>query len=191
LAQRHTGSVLPDNCLALPNGRYISWSHGLQLWSYYGQEIGEPAERGTDGAILIGPDRLLTWNVLGVFRVRDLDLKPIGNEVRAHSRPTRVIRLGTDRLLSMSRDTTMRLWTSDGDLASAPMCGHQAEVTGAAELDDKRILSWSADRTLRLWSKEGKPLRRHLFWYGVPVEAPPDNLMFRTEDFRHVRCLVD
>jgi WD40 repeat protein len=187
--------------LALPNGRFVTWHDGLQLWSYYGEKIGDEVEVGTIGAILIGYDQLLTWNALGAFQLRAMDLKKIGDPILAHtSWPTGVIVLRDNRLLSMSNDQTLRLWTPAGKLAGAPMRGHQADVIGATELDDGRLLSWSRDRTMRVWSAEGLSLRRHLFWYGVPTELP-GTLLFRTDvlerranspsPYRHVQCQVD
>jgi WD40 repeat protein len=55
------------------------------------------------------------------------------------------------RVLSWSRDRTLRLW----DLATSTaqvLTGHTGAVRGAQLLPDGRVLSWGDDRTLRLWN---------------------------------------
>jgi WD40 repeat protein len=71
------------------------------------------------------------------------------------------------RLLSWSRDKTLRLWSSAGE-EQAVLRGHEGRVNGALALVDGRLLSWSWDKTLRLWSSAGEEqavLRGHK--YGV------------------------
>ena len=72
-----------------------------------------------------------------------------------------MMELSDGRLLSWSRDATLRLWGTDGSPESV-LAGHTDPVTGALELHDGRLLSWSADSfssdaTLRLWGNDGAP----------------------------------
>jgi WD40 repeat protein len=68
-----------------------------------------------------------------------------------------VIELSDGRILSWSQDSTLRLWTADGQVL-AVLNGHRDPIVGAVELSDGRILSWSQDSTLRLWTANGKVL---------------------------------
>ena len=70
------------------------------------------------------------------------------------------------RLLSWSRDNTLRLWGADGAPGPA-LEGHEDWVRGALALEDGRLLSWSDDNTLRLWGADGAPgpaLEGHEGW---------------------------
>jgi Cdc6-like AAA superfamily ATPase len=68
-----------------------------------------------------------------------------------------VIKLRDGRLLSWSKDKTLRLWSCDAE-PIAVMEGHIGDVKGAIELRDGRLLSWSEDKTLRLWSCDAEPI---------------------------------
>ena len=67
------------------------------------------------------------------------------------------------RILSWSRDNTLRLWdAATGAAIGAPM-RHENSVNGALfGKDERRILSWSEDNTLRLWDAAT----------GAPIGAP-------------------
>ena len=62
--------------------------------------------------------------------------------------------LADGRILSWSRDHTLRLWDGSSGACVAVMEGHTDKVWGAEVLQDGRILSWSDDSTLRLWDGE-------------------------------------
>ena len=70
---------------------------------------------------------------------------------------TGALELADGRLLSWSRDVTLRLWSEDG-APLAVLKGHTHRVSGATVLPDGRLLSWSNDKTLRLWGGDGAPL---------------------------------
>jgi len=53
------------------------------------------------------------------------------------------------RLLSWSKDNTLRLWSSEGEELRV-LTGHTNTVWGARELSDGRILSWSYDQASHL-----------------------------------------
>jgi len=65
------------------------------------------------------------------------------------------------RLVSGSRDTTLRLWdVKSGQPLGAPLTGHKGVVYSVAfSPDGTRLVSGSGDMTLRLWdAKSGQPL---------------------------------
>jgi WD40 repeat protein len=64
------------------------------------------------------------------------------------------IQLRDGRILSWSRDNTLRLWRGDGT-PIVTLTGHTEVVYGATQLADGRLLSWSGDSTLRLWDVDG------------------------------------
>jgi WD40 repeat protein len=81
---------------------------------------------------------------------------------------------GGPRILSWSRDKTIRLWdAATGKPACKPM-HHERDVRGAVYLPNApggpRILSWSEDDTVRLWDAvtakaASKPMEReYLIW---------------------------
>jgi WD40 repeat protein len=69
------------------------------------------------------------------------------------------------RILSWSKDNTLRLWDAATGAAVGEPLRHEEAVLGAVySPDGKRILSWSDDKTLRLWDAAtgaaiGEPLR--------------------------------
>jgi WD40 repeat protein len=79
------------------------------------------------------------------------------------------LELRDGRLLSWSRDWTLRLWAADGT-ELAVLRGHEDEVRGALELRDGRLLSWSEDTTLRLWAADGTPLG------AIRIDASPSEV---------------
>ncbi|HPA17496.1 MAG TPA: DUF4062 domain-containing protein, partial [Verrucomicrobiae bacterium] len=63
------------------------------------------------------------------------------------------------RILSWSRDNTLRLWDGGSGAPLAVLERHVGNVRGALALGDDRLLSWSEDATLRLWDgRSGAPL---------------------------------
>ena len=77
------------------------------------------------------------------------------------------IGLRNGRILSWSKDRTLRLWDPDtGAAVTPPLSNHTDWVGGAIELSDGRILSWSWDSSLQFWDPEtgaalGPPLEGH------------------------------
>jgi WD40 repeat protein len=59
--------------------------------------------------------------------------------------------LSDNRLLSWSKDTTLRVWDGRSSVCQLVLEGHSEEVSGALVLPDGRLLSWSEDTTLRVW----------------------------------------
>lgn len=67
-----------------------------------------------------------------------------------------VLLLDDGRILSWSADTTLRLWSADGETL-AVLQGHTKWVNSATVLADGRLMSWSEDG-YRLWTNDGQPL---------------------------------
>ena len=63
--------------------------------------------------------------------------------------------ISADRLLSWSRDKTLRLWSIfDGKVVTV-FEGHASSILGALLVPESRLLSWGSDGTLRLWNLSG------------------------------------
>jgi WD40 repeat protein len=59
------------------------------------------------------------------------------------------------RVISTSRDRTLRVWDLQSGEALAVLRGHDAEVRGCAVMPDgRRVVSASADETLKIWDLE-------------------------------------
>ncbi len=56
------------------------------------------------------------------------------------------------RLLSWSRDTTLRLWDHTNGKTVASFTGHKSWVLGAAVMPDLNIASWSDDGSIMIWN---------------------------------------
>jgi WD40 repeat protein len=65
--------------------------------------------------------------------------------------------LADDRILSWSRDCTLRLWAADGT-PLATLERHGQRILGAKVLAEGRIVSWDRDGTLCVWAADGTPL---------------------------------
>lgn len=62
--------------------------------------------------------------------------------------------LGEGRILSWSSDSSLRIWSPDGQLLRT-FDAHVNSVRGARILSDGRILSWGGDWMPRIWSSDG------------------------------------
>jgi ABC transporter substrate binding protein len=76
------------------------------------------------------------------------------------------------RILSWSRDSTLRLWDASTGQQIGPVMKHDGIVQGALlTKDESRILSWSGDGTLRLWDattgQQIGPAMKHFDVYGA------------------------
>ena len=68
------------------------------------------------------------------------------------------------RIVSGSRDKTLRLWDAKSSQPIRPLQGHKYSVTSVAfSPDGTRTVSGSDDKTLRLWdAKSGQPIGAQL-----------------------------
>ena len=94
--------------------------------------------------------------------------------------------LNDGRLLSWSRDKTLRLWAGQSGACLAVLEGHTRQVDGVQELSGGRLLSWSADRTLRLWAGQSGAcldvLKGHTRWVNGAQELSDGRLLSWSDD---------
>eukprot|EP00928_Gymnodinium_smaydae_P081259 TRINITY_DN64805_c0_g1_i1.p1 TRINITY_DN64805_c0_g1~~TRINITY_DN64805_c0_g1_i1.p1 ORF type:complete len:448 (+),score=97.00 TRINITY_DN64805_c0_g1_i1:58-1401(+) len=69
--------------------------------------------------------------------------------------PTAEAALQGRRVVSASKDMTVRLWELAGGLCLATFAGHTTYVQGVAWLSSDRAVSCSSDKTLKLWDVAG------------------------------------
>ena len=77
--------------------------------------------------------------------------------------------LGDGRVVSGSRDGTVRVWDLDAG-TSRVLEGHQSYVTAVAALGDGRVVSGSRDRTVRVWDLDAgtsRVLQGHQKWMNA------------------------
>ncbi len=65
-----------------------------------------------------------------------------------------VAMLDEKRVVSASRDHTLRVWDLDSGETIRTLEGHTSGVQAVAVLDDQRVVSASSDQTLRVWDVE-------------------------------------
>jgi WD40 repeat protein len=114
------------------------------------------------GALLLAPNRALSWSDDGTLRIWDLQLGSTVEILRGHARAVDGVQtLPGGRLLSWSaKDRSVRLWEYDGAWTSRVLASPQGEVGGVFWLGQERVLTWSGgfpdrsrshgDRTLSL-----------------------------------------
>jgi WD40 repeat protein len=81
------------------------------------------------------------------------------------------LELSDGRLLTWSRDCTLRLWDLTRGKQARLLTGHRRPVTGALELRDGNILSWSKDRSLRIWNAHQNRQPEELLGHEGPVDG--------------------
>ncbi|HEX4963162.1 MAG TPA: TIR domain-containing protein [Thermoanaerobaculia bacterium] len=75
------------------------------------------------------------------------------------------------RILSASRDRTLRLWDLETGKVLRTFEGHEGSVQGVARMDGRRAISASEDGTLRLWDLETGETLRSLQGHAETVHA--------------------
>ena len=131
LQQKHTGGI--NAVASLPNERVVSASDDrtLKVWN------------------LAGVIHLITNNGLGrVMKAQCL------HTLRGHrSSVLCVAALPRDRIVSGSRDKTLRVWdvSEGGGNCLQTMRGHTGWVNCVGILPDGRVVSGSRDKTLKVW----------------------------------------
>jgi WD40 repeat protein len=127
------------------DGREREWSSRRVLFSQHA-----PAARSPDGRFEVlgsGP-KARVKRFGGWDEYKEFDLE-------GHDGDVTCIAVSPDgqRILTASKDSTARLWNSDGSGNVVVFRGHDKELTSAAfSPDGKRIVTTSEDGTARIWS---------------------------------------
>lgn len=142
----------------LNDHKIISWSGGgIYLWDSDGANIADIEVH--DGAHIncyqLGDGRILSWGETGPTDDFALHIwsdmgRAIGLLKGHTSWVTGVKQISGDKILSWSKDGSLRLWSKNGE-SLAVLKGHTGWVNGVFLLEVNRALSWSQDKTLRLW----------------------------------------
>jgi WD40 repeat protein len=98
-----------------------------------------------------------------------------------------VLLMSEGRILSWSKDKSLRLWDTETGQQIGPPMLHDAEVVGALVMRNGRILSWSYDETLRMWDPEtgdqiGPAMQHESFVTGALV-MPNGRILSWSYDF--------
>ena len=130
LQQKHTGGI--NGVAGLPNERVVSASDDrtLKVWN------------------LAGVIPITTYNGGSAMKAQCL------HTLRGHrSSVLSVAALPRDRIVSGSRDKTLRVWdvTEGGGHCLQTMRGHTGWVNCVGVLPDGRVVSGSRDKTLKVW----------------------------------------
>jgi WD40 repeat protein len=63
-----------------------------------------------------------------------------------------VLMLNPQRIVSASKDRTLKVWNLQTGQVEHTLSGHEDSVNGVAVVDANRIVSASDDRTLKVWN---------------------------------------
>jgi len=118
-----------------------------------------------DGATVVsgqGKD-VLIWNV---------SLSKQTASLKGHTQPVRCIAVSNGRVVSGSQDTTLRVWSWDGDAWSCKhvLHGHNQTVRGVS-VQNNVILSGSQDQSLRAWHLEKGQLISTMYGHTGDVRS--------------------
>ena len=86
---------------------------------------------------------------------------PIGQPFQGHESSVWSVAFAPDgtRIVSGSKDKTIRLWDLQGNAIGQPFQGHESHVISVAfSPDGTRIVSGSDDKTIRLWDLQGNAI---------------------------------
>lgn len=94
--------------------------------------------------------------------------------------------LESQKLLTWSRDATLRTWDIETGTPLDTFLGHSKAIDGAMQLPSGDILSWSRDRTLAIWSAGTgtrlQTLRGHRGSVAGALLLEPDRLLSWSDD---------
>ncbi len=165
-----------SGALMLEDGKALSWSRDgtLRIWDLEsGTEIRklEGHTKYVTGALHVGDGKALSWSYDGTLRTWDLKTGNQIHKLEGHTRwgklvPSsmtsvgiRAVVIDEDRVISLSNDTTLRLWGLKTGEELKKFEGHKGGIDGLLSICKEKIMSWSSDGTLRIWNLEtGKQL---------------------------------
>lgn len=114
-----------------------------------------------------------------------------GKKVRhlmGHSESVLNLRFVGNRLVSSSKDRTIRVWDLDKGVTTQVLRGHRAAVN-AVQFKDDLVVSASGDRTIRLWNAVSEnltlslpplPLTHSLYFCFFSLRASPSGRLILT-----------
>ena len=154
--------------IALPSGEFAYLSQGgIPVFTSAGvldTILTRPEYRGIFSLSLLVDGRLAVAygpRETPVIAIWDLQKRVVDIELRGHvERVSALLPLADGRLLSGSRDNTIKVWGQHAlsqhggarvDAADMTMEGHAGEVYALVQHSDGRVLSGSFDGTIRVW----------------------------------------
>ncbi len=171
----HTDRV--NAVAALPGGGTVasaSCDHTIRLWDVASGAHAATLEGHTEavwtlavlppppGAAADAPVLLASSSEDFTIRIWDVATGTCGAVLDGHSDGVcGLTALADGRLVSASRDTTLRVWARDGQrgtwACAGTLRGHTGEIYAVADLGDGRVASGSLDKSVRVWdtSAEG------------------------------------
>jgi WD40 repeat protein len=136
----------------------IHYLQGVSLQQNHTGGVNAVASLPNERAVSASDDRTLkVWNLAGMIR---LDLSNGRSALKAQCLHTLrghrssvlcVAGLPRDRIVSGSRDKTLRVWDVTEGLCLQTMRGHTGWVNCVGVLRDGRVVSGSRDKTLKVW----------------------------------------
>jgi WD40 repeat protein len=119
-----------------------------------------------------------------------------------------VYALSEGRIVSGSKDKTIKIWNSTTGLCLLTLMGHTESVYSICELDAGRIVSVSSDNTLRVWNlsftppepifneqeesldKNGSVLPNcAICWEMINANRPGKNIILPCGGIFHKKCI--
>jgi serine/threonine protein kinase len=132
---------------------------------YYDNDI-----RGMRDLLKACPEDLRQWEWYHLWRVSDQSIMTL----RGHTREVRSVAFSPDgkRIVSGSRDTTIKVWDAGSDRVLMTLEGHEETVNSVAFSPDGRwIVSGSDDMTVKVWDAESGRMQINLVGHEGTVSS--------------------
>ncbi len=156
----HTGDI--RNIKVVSDNIIVSRARdGTRLWDYTtGVCLAVldwpciPFEPSTPGEAFFSGNRVCLWAHQDILII-DLLRDSAQTALSGHKQEVSGVKpLSGNRLVSWSRDGTLRIWNDQNGVCLTVLEGHTGPVVGIHVLSDNRILSWSEDCQLRIWDDQ-------------------------------------